>query len=281
MELGERIRHRRTELGMTQSELCGESITRNMLSQIESGKANPSLATLRLFSERLCVPIGYFFCEEEEEFFYKKQAFFPHLRDLFYAGSYAECLRVFEKELGYCDDELGFMMAICAFECGKKAWNNGAMESAVGYFQSALDYTGETRYPTDSIKAGCALMMPIGINVQAPLLEFNENGYIDSLRRAGCLDVYCYLTEKDGYLFENPFYAAHLKARTLMREGDAQGALALLCHIEEQKGTEGITAFLLFRLYADMEICYRELGNYEAAYRYSSKRMSLLSAFRS
>ena len=281
MELGEKIRRRRAELGMTQSALCGETVTRNMLSQIESGKASPSLATLRFLAKRLEVPVGYFFCEEEEEFFYKKQICFSRLRDLFAAGSYAECLRVFEKELGYCDDELGLMMAICAFECGKKAWNNGAMESAVGYLQSALDYTGETSYPTDSIKAGCAILMPIGLNVPAPLLEFNEHGYIDSLRRAGCLDVYCYLTEREGYAFENPFYADHLRARVLMKENNPTAAIALLCRIEEQKGADGITAFLLFRVYSDMEICYRELGDYESAYRYSSKRMSLLSAFRS
>ena len=72
MELGEKIRARRAELGLTQAALCGETVTRNMLSQIEGGKASPSLATLRFLAERLGVPIGYFFCEEEDEFFYKK-----------------------------------------------------------------------------------------------------------------------------------------------------------------------------------------------------------------
>lgn len=281
MQLGERIRARRCELGLTQAALCGEEITRNMLSQIEQGKATPSLKTLFYLAEHLGVPVVYFFCAEGEEFFYRKQTCFPRLSSLFRGGAYAECLRVFEKELGVCDDELGLMMAICAFECGKKAWHNGAMESAVGYFQSALDYTGETAYPTDSIRAGCALMMPIGLNVQAPLLEFNEPGYIDHLRAAGCLDVYCYLAEREDYVFANNFYAEHLQARRLMKEGRCTEALSCLCRIEEQKGSDGITAFLLFRVYTDMEVCYRENGDYEAAYRYASKRMALLSAFRS
>ena len=47
MELGEKIRRRRAELGMTQSALCGETVTRNMLSQIESGKAGVSLDRAR------------------------------------------------------------------------------------------------------------------------------------------------------------------------------------------------------------------------------------------
>ena len=285
MELGERIRQRRQELGWTQADVCNGAeeakITRNMLSLIEKGKATPALDTLLWLSKRLSVPPGYFFCEEDEEFFYRKQNCFPRLRALYRAGSYAECLRVFEKELGSCDDELGLMMACCAYFCGQKAWHNGAMESAVGYLQSALAYAEETVYPTDGIRAGCGLLTAIGVNVQAPLLEFNEMGYIDSLRKAGCLDVYFYLKENESYPYENPFYAMHVRARLQMKEGRYEEALHLLNRIEEQKGADSVSAFLLFRTYSDMESCYREGGDYEAAYRYSSKRMRLLSAFRS
>ncbi len=280
MELGEKIRARRRDLKMTQSELAGEFVTRNMLSQIESGRATPSLSTLRYLAERLLLPVGYFF-SEEDGFFYRKQQVFPRLRDLFHAGSYAECLRLFEREIGACDDELGYMMAVCSYYCGEKAWKNGNLESALAYLASALDYAEETVYPTDWIKAGCRLMMPIALNVQAPLLEFNQNAYIDSLREAGCLDVFCYLTEREDYTFENTVYADHLAARRLLKGGHYVEALAALRRIEEQKGTEAVTAFLLFRLYADMEVCCRELGDYEGAYRYAGKRLTLLSAFAS
>lgn len=281
MELGERIKSRRRDLGMTQEMLAGEQITRNMLCQIEKGKAVPSLPTLVYLAERLRMPVGYFFCREEEEFFYRKQKVFPHLLALYHAGSYTECLRTFEKELGECDDELGLMMAVCSFDCGRRAWHNGAFESALMYFSGTLDYINETAYPTAYLRAGCTLYMAISANVQAPLLEFNELGYIDSLREAGCLDVYCYLTEKRDYVFENPFYAAHLRAKELMKSDHYGDALEILLDIEKQKGSDQITAYLLFRVYADMEICYRENGNYEGAYRYSSKRISLLNAFKS
>ena len=281
MELREKIKRRRRELGLTQEALAGEQITRNMLSQIEKGKAMPSLPTLIYLAERLKMPVGYFFCEEEEEFLYRKQTVFPHLLALYHAGSYTECLRTFEKELGECDDELGLMMAVCSFDCGRRAWHNGAFESAIAYFSSTLDYINETTYPTAYLRAGCQLYMAISANVQAPLLEFNELAYIDSLREAGCLDVYCYLKERQDYVYDNSFYAEHLHARDLMRRGLYGDALTILRRIEEQKGTEQTTAFLLFRVYSDMEICYRENGNYEGAYRYSSKRMSLLNAFKS
>ena len=58
MELGEKIRRRRKELRLTQAELAGEYITRNMLSQIEKGKATPSLQTGVYLSEKLEMPVG-------------------------------------------------------------------------------------------------------------------------------------------------------------------------------------------------------------------------------
>ena len=46
MTLGEKIKAARKRKGMTQSDLAGKQITRNMLSAIESGRANPSLDTI-------------------------------------------------------------------------------------------------------------------------------------------------------------------------------------------------------------------------------------------
>ena len=43
MELGEKLRQARMEAGLSQRQLCGDVITRNMLSQIENGAARPSM----------------------------------------------------------------------------------------------------------------------------------------------------------------------------------------------------------------------------------------------
>ncbi|MBQ8005809.1 MAG: helix-turn-helix transcriptional regulator, partial [Clostridia bacterium] len=59
MNIGEKIKNLRTSKLMTQKELAGEEITRNMLSQIENGSASPSLQTLRYLAARLGVPVGY------------------------------------------------------------------------------------------------------------------------------------------------------------------------------------------------------------------------------
>ena len=57
MCLGEKLRCARLEAGMTQRQLCGEMITRNMLSQIENGKATPSTKTLRYLAQMLGKPV--------------------------------------------------------------------------------------------------------------------------------------------------------------------------------------------------------------------------------
>ena len=51
--LGEKIRQLRKKRGLTQSELAGDRLTKGMLSQIENGKAAPSMATLEYLAERL------------------------------------------------------------------------------------------------------------------------------------------------------------------------------------------------------------------------------------
>ncbi len=60
MELGQRIRQARLDAGLSQRQVCGDTITRNMLSLIESGKARPSMDTLLFLSRQLGKPLGYF-----------------------------------------------------------------------------------------------------------------------------------------------------------------------------------------------------------------------------
>ena len=60
MEIGMRIKQARLEMGLSQRQLCGDVITRNMLSLIESGKAKPSMDTLSYLAEKLGKPMGYF-----------------------------------------------------------------------------------------------------------------------------------------------------------------------------------------------------------------------------
>lgn len=64
MELGARLKQARLEAGLSQRQLCGDVITRNMLSQIENGTARPSMDTLRYLAGMLGKAVGYFLEED-------------------------------------------------------------------------------------------------------------------------------------------------------------------------------------------------------------------------
>ena len=64
MELGAKIKQARLEAGLSQRQLCGDTITRNMLSLIESGRARPSMDTLSYLAGQLGKPVSYFLEEQ-------------------------------------------------------------------------------------------------------------------------------------------------------------------------------------------------------------------------
>lgn len=63
MTIGQRILAARQEARLSQRELAGENITRNMLSAMEHDRAKPSLDTLLYLSETLGKPVSYFLGE--------------------------------------------------------------------------------------------------------------------------------------------------------------------------------------------------------------------------
>ena len=65
MDLGQKLKQARLAAGLSQRQLCGDTVTRNMLSLIENGAAQPSMDTLRQFAHRLGKPISFFLEEEE------------------------------------------------------------------------------------------------------------------------------------------------------------------------------------------------------------------------
>ncbi|GGH34484.1 helix-turn-helix domain-containing protein [Paenibacillus segetis] len=56
--IGEKIRQLRLSKGMTQSQLAGEHITKSMLSQIENGKAQPSIGSLQYLAQQLGLEVS-------------------------------------------------------------------------------------------------------------------------------------------------------------------------------------------------------------------------------
>lgn len=95
MELGEKIRRARLEAGLSQRQLCGEEVTRNMLSQIENGAAQPSMGTLFYFAARLGKPVSYFL--EEDAILSPNQDVMARARQAALAEDWEETARILEE----------------------------------------------------------------------------------------------------------------------------------------------------------------------------------------
>jgi transcriptional regulator with XRE-family HTH domain len=68
MQLGQRIRARRRELGLSLRDLAGRvDLTASFLSQIERDLASPSIESLRKLSDALEVPVFYFLIEPDSK----------------------------------------------------------------------------------------------------------------------------------------------------------------------------------------------------------------------
>src|SRR6266508_4380555 len=58
MNLGERVRERRRERGMTLAQVAGDELSVALVSKIERGLVSPSLSTLEVLAQRLGVTPG-------------------------------------------------------------------------------------------------------------------------------------------------------------------------------------------------------------------------------
>ncbi|MGH1036400.1 helix-turn-helix domain-containing protein [Bacillus cereus] len=65
--LGEKIKALRKEKKLTQTELVGSELTKSMLSQIENGKATPSMKTLQYIAEKLGCETSFLLEEDDDE----------------------------------------------------------------------------------------------------------------------------------------------------------------------------------------------------------------------
>lgn len=281
MELGEKIKALRKARGLTQAQLAGEHITRNMLCEIEKGKASPSLDTLSAIAEGLSVPAAFLLDAGEDLFGYAKREAMAQIRKLYLAGEYGACFRLCETLPGEPDDEIAFLLSHCALGEGRRAFYRGNMETALVYFTEALEYAAKTSYPTEDINASASLYSALAGNVSSPRRDFNEAFYLKNADLATENELYAYVTDKTDFPYSNPLLSEHQAAKALMKERRYHDALAKLSALENHKGEDGVSAYFLFRLYSDMEICYREEQDFERAYKYSTKRITLLSAFQS
>lgn len=117
MDLGEKLRQARLAAGLSQRQLCGAEITRNMLSQIESGKARPSMTTLQYLAARLDQPVSYFL---EDGGVSPSDTALENARQAYRQGQFRQALDALEA-CRTSTEEAQFLEYLCLLALGKEA----------------------------------------------------------------------------------------------------------------------------------------------------------------
>lgn len=139
-ELGRRLKSARLARKMTQSDVVGSFITRNMLSQIESGTATPSMKTLEYLSEVLEIPLERLLSDSDSyDTEQKGFSLLQEVKQLIREQKYQEALEI-EDPTGLLEDEMHALRSIAWLELAKSLADSGqteALQTAVIHAKNA------------------------------------------------------------------------------------------------------------------------------------------------
>lgn len=265
MELGEKLRLARLEANLTQSALCGDTITRNMLSQIEHGTARPSMATLKVLASRLGKPMSYFL--EEDALLSPNSQLMEQARkrhDAKQPQAVLDLLKDYREPDAVYDREKALLQCLARLELAQDALAQQRYPYAAELLSQELP---EGLYCREILERRRGYLM-----AQLPLRHQQTEQSLPSLDDALMLRASLAMNRRDlpraGALLEameektGPRYALMMGQVLMARKDYAEGA-RLLRRAEESYPEQ--TAPLL-------EQCYRELEDFKMAYYYACKQ---------
>lgn len=267
MELGEKIRAARLEAGLSQRQLCGEVITRNMLSQIEHGAARPSMDTLRYLAERLGKTVSYFL--EEQAVTSPNQEVMEQARNACRDTDYgraAEHLAQYKSPDPVFDWEYHLLHALCLMYLAQQAMEADRRPYAEELLDRAAREGAETPYYTPALERERLLLLAAvspAPAVEAALapddreLLLRAEAALARNDPARCAE---YLDAAQGR--ESP--------RWHLLKGEADFAQKHYAAAAEH--FHNAEAAFPTQTAPRLEVCYRELGDFKRAYEYACKQ---------
>jgi len=240
MTMGQRILAARLAAGLSQRELAGEEITRNMLSSLEHDAANPSVATLRYLSKRLGKPIGYFLGEDGPS----------EAIAAFEEGNYRRCRELLTEE------EKRWLEPIARLREAEQALAEGRTPYARELLEQ-LDGTGCPLWGREYNRKAAILRNRCGIFSSIP-----EDGEL--LCRADAALASGRYTDAERYLAACDDHSPDWERRMGECRFHAGDYAAARDHYHRCEDACDVRSRL--------EICYRELGDYKMAYYYAKQQ---------
>lgn len=263
MELGQRLRQARLEAGLSQRQLCGDTITRNMLSQIENGSAKPSMETLRYLAGKLGKPMGYFL--EEQAVTSPNQQVMAQARAR--SGQAAlDALAQYQAPDPTFDAERYYLEALACMELARQVLVQQKPVYAQTLLAQAAKAGSNTPYYTPDTERR-RLLLCYEAGMDAPTLAsslpdhtqellLRARAALDEGRFARCAAILEAAEIRDG-LWHFLRGEAHL--------GLKEYAPATEQYLQAEN-------YAPKQVYARLEQCYRELEDYKQAYYYACRQ---------
>ena len=263
MNLGQKIRIAREAAGLSQRQLCGDTITRNMLSRIEHGTVRPSMQTLSFLAGQLGKPVSFFL--DEETVTSPNLERMAAARKLFAVEDYTgalERLRSYENPDETFAWEKDLLLSKCYMALAAQAVAETRLPYAVELLQKAAEAGQETPYYGPEMERERKLLLGQAVaDVKLPaddrelLLRAKQALTEDNSVRAG---IYLDAAEDQTTPAWN-----YLRGECYFALGEHEKAAACYRTAEEAYPKE--TARRL-------EACYRTLEDYKMAYFYACKQ---------
>ena len=289
MHIGEKIKRLRTAKLMTQSELVGTEITRNMLSRIENGAAQPSMATIEYIAERLNVSAGILLADEADEILYFKSVEIGNIKKAYSNKDYALCREMCINS-EWIDDELELILAESTTHVAIEEFSHGNLRHAAELFDEAVECCGKTIYDTSYLQSRIKCYFDY-MGFISPTLDLNEtyekNDSLPIVSDGFCLYSYIFLYgEEQGYrniplidkmldILGKSSYEFHIRAKLLIEEGRFQEGYEVLHTLLFCDNGELPEPMLYFAL-GDIEICCKEIDDFKGAYDFSKSKIELM-----
>lgn len=269
MELGEKLLRARQEAGLSQRQLCGEEITRNMLSQIEHGTARPSMSTLQYLASRLGKPVSYFL--EEDAVTSPNQSVMADARKAYDAGEFALALEILEDYQTpdeTFERERQLLEVLLLLEIAEQAIRDRKMPYANEILEKTRQAETAMTYRIPELERRRLLLL-------ARIPETDLAALTVSLPS---LDEELLLRAEAALAQENPGRASSLLAAAENREDPWWNLLRGKAYFQQHR--YALAAECLQKAEEDypndswplLEICCRELGDFQHAYVYACKQ---------
>ena len=265
MNLGEKLRLARLEAGLSQRQLCGDFLTRNMLSQIEHGTARPSLDTLQYLAGKLGKSVGYFL--DEDVLVTPNRSVVELAREALRQGNWEaleKALEQYRTPDEVFDEEQKLLRLRWLLHKARGALDSGKKPYALALLEQAEETAENALYADGDIRRQILLLRSRIEPEQAALLPSVDEELL--LRAEAALARAQW--ERSGHLLEavedrtSPRWH-FLRGEVYLQQRDYPAALARFREAEAGYGAA---------VYERIEYCCRELGDYKQAYEYACRR---------